>query len=63
MGFWKTTGAAKELGVPCTRLYSLLRRGQLAPPAKDSSGDYVWLPGDMQRAREALSAGRKNEAG
>ena len=40
------------------RLFGLLRNGVIQPPGKDSSGDYVWLPEDIDRARKALTATR-----
>jgi hypothetical protein len=51
----KTPVAARELGISYWRLVGLLRAG-LEPPAKDSSGDYLWPDEDIQRARDALAA-------
>jgi hypothetical protein len=57
MAFLKTPAAADLLGVGYWRLIGLLRSKRLAPPQKDSSGDYLWTPEDIERARQAL-AGR-----
>jgi predicted site-specific integrase-resolvase len=53
MPFYKSAAVAKQLGVRYTQLFSLIRTGRLAPPAKDSSGDYIWLEADVERARQA----------
>jgi hypothetical protein len=52
--FLKTPTVARQLGVPYWRVIGLIRWGVIDPPAKDSSGDYVWLPADVERARRAL---------
>jgi hypothetical protein len=57
--FWKTPGAADELGVSYSRLINLIRFRRMDPPAKDSSNDYVWTEQDLERARQALAAGRR----
>jgi hypothetical protein len=62
MSFLKSRAVAQALGVPYHRLFELLRSGKLTPPAKDSSGDYVWTSEDVERARLALGAGRKPKA-
>jgi hypothetical protein len=59
MGFFKSRAVAEALGVPYYRLFELLRSKKLAPPPKDSSGDYCWRPQDIERARRALKAGRQ----
>ena len=51
----KTPAAARALGVTYWRLVSAIRCGRLAPPAKDSSGDFVWTEEDLERARAALA--------
>jgi hypothetical protein len=53
--YLKTPAVARLLGVPSWRLSSLIRWGRIEAPAKDSSGDYVWLPEDVARARQALA--------
>jgi hypothetical protein len=58
----KTPVAAKRLGVPYHRLIGLLRADRIEPPAKDSSGDYVWSAADIERAREALQTGGRRKA-
>jgi hypothetical protein len=55
----KTPQAAREAGIPLTHLYSLLRTGKLAPPAKDSSGHYVWSDADVARIFQALAGDRR----
>ncbi len=62
MTYRKTGAAADEIGVPPYRLADLIRARKLAPPAKDSSGDFVWTDEDIARAREALAAGRRKAA-
>jgi hypothetical protein len=52
--YLKTPMAALDLGVSVTRLGSLLRRRAIPAPQKDSSGDYIWSPADLRRARQAL---------
>lgn len=54
--YLKTPAVARLLDVPSWRLSSLIRWGRIEAPAKDSSGDYVWLPDDIERARQALAA-------
>jgi hypothetical protein len=61
MGFWKTPAAADLLGVPYHVLFELLRARRIRPPAKDSSGDYVWLAEDIERARLALENRRQRK--
>jgi hypothetical protein len=50
----KTPIVADLLGVGYYRLISLMRSRRLAPPAKDTSGDYIWTDADIDRARRAL---------
>jgi hypothetical protein len=54
ISYLKTPAVARLLGAPYWRLLSLIRWGRIEAPAKDSSGDYVWLPEDVERARKAL---------
>jgi hypothetical protein len=63
MGFLKTPEAARKLEVSYTDLYGLIRYGKLSPlPGKDSSGDFIWLPDDLARARKIInSKSRKPE--
>jgi hypothetical protein len=60
-----TREVADELGIPETHLRSLLRFGKIKPePGKNGSGDLIWFPADVRRAREALAARqRKKERG
>jgi hypothetical protein len=59
MTFRKTPAAARELGISYTTLINLLRYDKMTPPAKDSSGDFVWADADLKRARHALAAMRQ----
>jgi hypothetical protein len=58
MAFLKTREVARPLGVRYHALANRLRDGRLVAPGKDSSGDYVWLPADIEMARLALAAPR-----
>jgi hypothetical protein len=58
----KTPVAARELGVSYNTLINLLRFDKIDPPGRDSSGDYVWTDGDLERAREALSRLQRRKA-
>jgi hypothetical protein len=52
----KTPAAAGALGETYHRLIGLIRFGKIHPrPQRDSSGDYLWFPDDMERARELLA--------
>jgi predicted site-specific integrase-resolvase len=59
MAFLKTRAVCELLGVRYTYLANWLRDGRLTPPAKDSSGDFIWTPEDIERARAALTARRR----
>jgi hypothetical protein len=59
MPYLKTSAAADLLGIPYYTLAALMRSRRLLPPSKDSSGDYVWTPDDIDRARAALAARRR----
>ena len=59
--YLKTAVAADQLGVPPYRLTNMIRYRRIPMPAKDSSGDYIWLPEDLERARQALAAGRRRK--
>jgi hypothetical protein len=58
MPFLKTPAAADLPGVAYWRLIGLLRSKRLPAPQKDSSGDYLWTPEDIERARQALAVRR-----
>jgi hypothetical protein len=62
MPFQKTPIVARELGIPYYRLLNLIRCDHIIPPAKDSSGDYVWSAEDIERARQALRRPRQRKA-
>jgi hypothetical protein len=51
---YKTPIVAEMLGVSYWRLVGLLRAGRIDPPAKDTSGDYLWRPADVRAAKRAL---------
>jgi hypothetical protein len=53
--YLKTPDVARLLGAPYWRVLALIRWERIEAPAKDSSGDYVWLPDDVERARQALA--------
>jgi hypothetical protein len=59
MPYRKTPAAARELGVSYETLYGLLRYDKMAPPGRDTSGDYVWTDADLDRARRALAQSRR----
>jgi hypothetical protein len=50
----KSSTAARELSIPYHRLIGLIRYGLIAPPVKDTSGDYLWSEADLASARLAL---------
>jgi hypothetical protein len=58
MTYRKTPAAARELGTTYHKLIGLIRFDKIDPPARDTSGDYVWTDGDLERARRALEAPR-----
>jgi hypothetical protein len=57
--YYKTPVAAQKLGITYHRLIGLLRHRKIDPPARDSSGDYIWATADLNRARRALAAMRR----
>ena len=57
--FLKTPVVADLLGIGYYQLIGLLRSRRLTPPEKDTSGDYVWTEEDVERARQALTSGRR----
>ena len=57
----KSPAAAQALGISYWSLINLLRSRKLAPPRKDSSGDYLWTKRDLAAARKALAAGRRRK--
>jgi hypothetical protein len=58
--YQKSRDVADHLGISYYELFELLRGQHLTPPAKDSSGDYIWTEEDLERARLAL-AGRRHK--
>jgi len=62
MAFRKAPVAARELGISYHQLIGLIRYDKITPPERDSSGDYLWLDADLERARAALASMRKPEA-
>jgi hypothetical protein len=56
MTYRKTPAAARELKTTYHKLIGLVRFDKIDPPARDTSGDYVWTDADMERARAALQA-------
>jgi hypothetical protein len=63
MPYLKTPAAADQLDITYHRLIGLVRFRKIEPPARDSSGDYVWTEADLERARRALTTGRRANAG
>jgi hypothetical protein len=56
----KTPAAARALGVTYHILRGLIRFYKLDPlPQRDSTGDFVWFPEDMERARVLLASHRR----
>ena len=53
--YLKTRQAARQLGCKFHQLINLINNEKLAPPNKDSSGDYFWTEADIERARLALA--------
>jgi hypothetical protein len=58
----KTIQAVKYLNTTYHKLIGLLRYDKIPLPAKDCSGDYIWSPDDLERARQALDAMRRPRA-
>lgn len=54
----KTPEVCREIGVSYHQMCGAIRSGRLAPPTKDSSGDYQWSQADVDRARRVF-AGRR----
>jgi hypothetical protein len=59
MFFRKTPVAARELGISYHQLIGLIRFDKIVPPARDSSGDYLWSDADLDHARAALASMRR----
>ena len=55
MSYLKTPAAADQLGITYHRLIGLVRFRKIVRPERDSSGDYLWAEGDLERARQALA--------
>jgi hypothetical protein len=58
----KTIQAVPHLNTTYHKLMGLIRCRKIPLPAKDCSGDYVWSPDDLARARQALDAMRRPKA-
>jgi hypothetical protein len=58
----KTIEALRHLNTTYHRLVGLLRFNKIPLPAKDCSGDYIWSPDDLERARQVLDAMRRPRA-
>jgi hypothetical protein len=61
MNVRKSTVAIKELGITYARLVSLLRARKVAPPQKDTSGDYLWTDADLESVRQAMTIDRRRK--
>jgi hypothetical protein len=57
----KTAVAVRQLGTTYHRLMGLIRFAKIDPPARDSSGDYLWNEQDIERARQALQVDRRRK--
>jgi hypothetical protein len=51
----KSSAVADELGVPYFTLYNLLRYRKIPLPERDSSGDFVWSPSNIDAAKKAIA--------
>jgi hypothetical protein len=54
MSFQKTSELVHQ-AISYHRIVAALRTGKLAPPRKDSSGDYVWSDADVERLKKVLA--------
>lgn len=54
--YFKTPQAAHRLNVPYSQLMSWIRYGKVAPPRKDSSGDYVWTEADLVAVQRTMDS-------
>lgn len=54
-----TRDIARAVGVPIQKVYSLVREGRVAEPARDSSGRYIWSASDIEAVRVALRTDRR----
>jgi hypothetical protein len=57
--FLNTRAAARLLGRNANALHYLIQNDYLAEPQKDASGNYLWFPEDIERARAALAIDRR----
>jgi hypothetical protein len=57
----KTPVAARELGISYHQLIGLIRYDKIAPPDRDSSGDYLWSDADLERVRSTLATMRRSK--
>jgi hypothetical protein len=57
--FAKTGAAARQIGINALLLQSLIRANRIPRPAKDTSGQYIWTPEDIARAKAALRVDRR----
>jgi hypothetical protein len=57
----KTPEVAVKLGITYHQAISLVRFRKIAPPQKDSSGDYSWTRADVDRARRAVQSARSRQ--
>jgi hypothetical protein len=60
--FRKTSSVAKLLGVQYWILFDLIRGNKIPSPAKDESGDFVWLEKDLNRAKLILDERQSKRA-
>ena len=51
----KTSDVSRLLGIRYFTLFNMIRYERIPAPSRDSAGDYVWWPKDVDRARKALN--------
>jgi hypothetical protein len=55
MSFYRTRDVQEMLNVELHFITDLLRRRKVQRPEKDSCGQYVWWPQDIERLRVAIA--------
>jgi hypothetical protein len=56
-----TAEVAKTFGVTASCLLMAIRNGRFDPPGKNTSGCYLWLPADVERARVGMATDRRKQ--
>jgi hypothetical protein len=60
--YQKSTQLCDTLGIPYWRLVYLLQARRVPKPNRDSSGDYLWSPAEIEAVRRALASQRQRKA-